>query len=94
MTLVNDRAPIWSVPAVFILIWSSGVIVARYGMPHAPPFKFLALRYALSIACSLMSPLACSPWAAHCGPLLGWRWRCGSPKYLRPPGNIRQVPFG
>jgi drug/metabolite transporter (DMT)-like permease len=38
-------------PAVFVLIWSTGFIVARYGMPHAPPFSFLATRYALSIAC-------------------------------------------
>ncbi|WP_223913034.1 DMT family transporter [Rhodoferax lithotrophicus] len=41
-------------PAVFVLIWSTGFIVARYGMPHAPPFKFLAMRYALSIACFLL----------------------------------------
>ena len=40
-------------PVVFVLIWSTGFIVARYGMPHAPPMKFLALRYALSIACFL-----------------------------------------
>ncbi|HSV44659.1 MAG TPA: EamA family transporter, partial [Ramlibacter sp.] len=38
-------------PAVFVLIWSTGFIVARYGMPHAPPMKFLALRFALSVAC-------------------------------------------
>jgi len=40
-------------PVVFVLIWSTGFIVARYGMPNAPPFKFLAVRYALSIACFL-----------------------------------------
>jgi drug/metabolite transporter (DMT)-like permease len=38
-----------SMPAVFVLIWSTGFIVARYGMPHAPPLSFLALRYALSL---------------------------------------------
>jgi drug/metabolite transporter (DMT)-like permease len=38
-------------PGVFVLIWSTGFVVARYGMPHAPPFTFLALRFALSIAC-------------------------------------------
>lgn len=38
-----------AMPAVFVLIWSTGFIVARYGMPHAPPMKFLALRYALSV---------------------------------------------
>jgi drug/metabolite transporter (DMT)-like permease len=39
-----------SMPAVFVLIWSTGFVVARYGMPHAPPLGFLALRYALSVA--------------------------------------------
>ena len=38
-------------PSVFVLIWSTGFIVARYGMPHSPPLKFLALRFALSIVC-------------------------------------------
>jgi drug/metabolite transporter (DMT)-like permease len=41
-------------PVVFVLILSTGFIVARYGMPHAPPLSFLALRYALSIACFLL----------------------------------------
>lgn len=38
-------------PAVFVLIWATGFIVARYGMPHAPALGFLALRYALSVLC-------------------------------------------
>jgi drug/metabolite transporter (DMT)-like permease len=38
-------------PLVFILIWSTGFIVARFGMPHAPPGTFLAVRYALSLLC-------------------------------------------
>ena len=40
-------------PVVFVLIWSTGFIVARYAMPLSPPMKFLALRYALSILCFL-----------------------------------------
>ncbi|MDL9997083.1 DMT family transporter [Variovorax sp. J22P240] len=40
-------------PAVFVLIWSTGFIVARYGMPYAPPLKFLTVRYALSVICFL-----------------------------------------
>jgi drug/metabolite transporter (DMT)-like permease len=36
-------------PAVFVLVWSTGFVVARYGMPHAPPLGFLVLRYALSV---------------------------------------------
>ena len=38
-------------PAVFVVIWSTGFIMARYATPHAPPFKFLALRFFLSVAC-------------------------------------------
>ncbi|NUZ06298.1 DMT family transporter [Piscinibacter koreensis] len=38
-------------PWVFVLIWSTGFIVARYGMPYAPPFGFLSLRFALSALC-------------------------------------------
>jgi drug/metabolite transporter (DMT)-like permease len=47
----GDPSSPWlrAMPAVFVLIWSTGFIVARYGMPHAPPFTFLALRYLLSI---------------------------------------------
>jgi len=49
-----DRAPLLrAMPAVFVLIWSTGFIVARFGMPHAPPFTFLATRYALSVLCFL-----------------------------------------
>jgi drug/metabolite transporter (DMT)-like permease len=38
-----------AMPAVFVLIWSTGFVVARYGMPHAPPLTFLSARYALSV---------------------------------------------
>lgn len=38
-------------PALFVAIWSTGFIVARFGMPHAPPLTFLAWRFALSVAC-------------------------------------------
>ncbi len=53
MTARDDRALIRAMPALFVLIWSTGFIVARYGMPYAPPMKFLSIRYALSIACLL-----------------------------------------
>jgi len=53
VTARDDRAFLRAMPAVFVLIWSTGFIVARYGMPHAPPMKFLVVRYMLSIACFL-----------------------------------------
>jgi len=42
-----------AMPGIFVLIWSTGFIVARYGMPYAPPLKFLAVRYLLSMLCFL-----------------------------------------
>ena len=48
---MNARALARAMPWVFVLIWSTGFIVARYGMAHAPPLKFLSLRYALSMLC-------------------------------------------
>jgi len=41
-------------PAVFVLIWSTGFVVARLGMPHAPPLTFLSWRFALSVAAFLV----------------------------------------
>ena len=50
-------------PVVFVLIWSTGFIVARYGMPFSPPMKFLSVRFVLSILCFLpWIVLAKVPW--------------------------------
>ncbi len=49
----QEDALLRAMPLVFVLIWSTGFIVARYGMPYAPPMKFLVVRYALSILCFL-----------------------------------------
>ena len=60
---IDQRDLIRAMPWLFVLIWSTGFIVARFGMPHAPPFGFLALRYALSLACLLVwIALAKVPW--------------------------------
>jgi drug/metabolite transporter (DMT)-like permease len=47
----DRRAPMRAMPWVFVLIWSTGFVVARFGMPHAPPLSFLAIRFALSVLC-------------------------------------------
>ncbi len=41
--MVKNNA-IWMSP-LFILIWSTGFIIARYGMPHSEPLTFLAIRF-------------------------------------------------
>ncbi|MFZ6814220.1 DMT family transporter [Undibacterium sp. Rencai35W] len=32
-------------PVIFIFIWASGYVVAKYGLPYAEPLTFLCLRY-------------------------------------------------
>ena len=52
-----------AVPALFVLLWSSGFVGAKYGLPYAEPFTFLALRFLLVTA--LLLPLALlfrAPW--------------------------------
>lgn len=41
---------ILAVPALFVLLWSTGWVVAKYAILHADPLTFLALRYAVAIA--------------------------------------------
>lgn len=50
-------------PLFFVLVWSTGFIVARFGLPHAPALTFLLLRYAgvLAVLLPLLALLR-SPW--------------------------------
>jgi drug/metabolite transporter (DMT)-like permease len=43
-------------PALFVLLWSTGFIGGKLGLPHAEPFTFLSLRFVLVIA--LLVPLS------------------------------------
>ncbi len=45
-----------AVPLLFVLLWSTGFIGARLGLPHAEPLTFLLVRYLLVLA--LMGALA------------------------------------
>ncbi|WP_427024294.1 DMT family transporter [Aureimonas ureilytica] len=45
--LANRLLPLF--PVLFVLLWSTGFVGARYAMPHAEPFTFLALRFALAL---------------------------------------------
>jgi drug/metabolite transporter (DMT)-like permease len=60
-------------PALFVLLWSTGFIAAKFGLPYAPPLTFLLIRFALVAA--LMTTVAAvvrAPWpssrreVAHC----------------------------
>ncbi len=58
-------------PGIFVFLWSSGFVVARYAMRDAGPLTFLSLR--LSITAVLLVLLG---WLTHqpriSGPIVGW----------------------
>ena len=59
----DNAALLRAMPWVFVLIWSTGFVVARLGMPHAGPMAFLAWRYGLSILVFLLwAGWAKAPW--------------------------------
>jgi drug/metabolite transporter (DMT)-like permease len=50
-------------PWLFVLLWSTGFIGARYGLPYIEPFTFLAIRFAIATALLAAIALALrSPW--------------------------------
>lgn len=52
-----------AMPWVFVGVWSTGFVVARLAMPHAPPITFLCWRYAVSLlAFGLWIRLASVSW--------------------------------
>jgi drug/metabolite transporter (DMT)-like permease len=38
------------IPLFFVFLWSSGFIVAKFGLPYAPPLTFIALRFLCVLA--------------------------------------------
>ncbi len=42
----------WIAP-IFVIIWSTGFIIARYGMPHAEPMTFLSMRFLGVLICMI-----------------------------------------
>lgn len=64
-TASNARLSLWSatMPWWFVLIWSTGFIVAKYGMPNAEPLTFLALRFGGTLLVMLpVALLTGTPW--------------------------------
>jgi drug/metabolite transporter (DMT)-like permease len=70
LAAVRNDALLRAMPAVFVFIWSTGFIVARFGMPHAPPFSFLTLRYVLSALCFALW----IGWSKARWPQGRWQW--------------------
>src|ERR1700732_4094747 len=34
-----------SMPGLFVFLWSTGFVVAKFGLPYSPPLTFLLLRF-------------------------------------------------
>ena len=52
-----------SAPLLFVLLWSTGFIGAKLGLPHADPLSFLLIRYLLVLSLmTLVALLMRAPW--------------------------------
>lgn len=50
-------------PTAFVLLWSSGFVVAKFAAPYAEPLTFIGLRYALAtLAMAVVSVVAGAIW--------------------------------
>ena len=53
-------------PLLFVVLWSTGFIGARLGLPHSEPLTFLFVRYLLVVALLLaLSLLSKAPWPSQ-----------------------------
>ncbi|HZQ14259.1 MAG TPA: DMT family transporter [Pseudolabrys sp.] len=52
------KLAIAAAPVLFVLLWSTGFIGARYGLPYIEPLTFLAVRMAFVVAVMLIIALA------------------------------------
>lgn len=46
----DQQAPFWRdpLPAVFVVLWSTGFIGSKLGAPYSEPFTFLAIRFSMA----------------------------------------------
>ena len=67
-------------PALFVLLWSSGFTFVALGLPHSEPITFLALRYVivvavLAVAFAVVRPPLPRGRAASLDAGVYWAWR-------------------
>ena len=60
---MNSDAATRFAPLLFVVLWSTGFIGAKYGLPHAEPLSFLLVRYLLVLSLMTLIALATrAPW--------------------------------
>ena len=47
-----------AIPGLFVLLWSSGFVGAKFLLPHAPPFTLLTVRFAITATLLVVIALA------------------------------------
>lgn len=69
MTAEGDPGPpggspwLAMMPAVFVVVWSTGFIGSKLGLPYAPPFTFLLVRFVVVVAAlAVLAVVLRSPW--------------------------------
>jgi drug/metabolite transporter (DMT)-like permease len=70
MTLVNKSSDTWInfAPAIFVLLWSTGFIGSKYGIPFAEPFTLTFVRMVVVVSIlSVISLVTRAPWPASAG---------------------------
>lgn len=63
---MSSKSYLRFLPAIFIFIWASGYVVAKFGLPYAEPLTFLCMRYFGVIVFMLVLSLCMgAPWPAR-----------------------------
>ncbi len=59
---------VFAAPGIFVVLWASGFIGAKFGLPYAPPLVFLTLRMAVAVLVfALIAVLTRPPWPTRIG---------------------------
>lgn len=52
--MISDKTLTFLAPPVFVVLWSTGFVGAKFGLPYAEPFTFLSVRFYLAAAALLL----------------------------------------
>jgi drug/metabolite transporter (DMT)-like permease len=80
--IASESPLIAAMPVLFVSIWSTGFIVAKFGLPYAPPLTFLLLRFVGVLA--VLLPLVL---------LMRAPWPVGSMRHIAVSGVLLQAAY-
>jgi drug/metabolite transporter (DMT)-like permease len=63
-----EDVAVFAAPGIFVVLWASGFIGAKFGLPYAPPLTFLTVRMAVAVVVfGLIATLTRPPWPSRAG---------------------------